>query len=37
VAITSQLFPEPAGAGVELFAEGGEAALAELKVWAPKP
>lgn len=37
VVLTSQAFPPPDCAGVELFAEGGAARLAELKVRAPSP
>jgi sucrose-6-phosphate hydrolase SacC (GH32 family) len=31
--ITDQIFPDPESVGVELFAEGGDAALASLDVW----
>ena len=35
--ITDQIFPDPGSVGVELFAEGGEASLAELDIWKLAP
>lgn len=37
LALSSQIFPEPDSAGVALFAEGGPASLAALRVRSPAP
>ncbi|WP_030669486.1 GH32 C-terminal domain-containing protein [Streptomyces cellulosae] len=33
VVLTDQIFPDPAGAGVDVFAENGTAELARLRAW----